>query len=847
MGVIDADVAGQTLLIATTLSEVNPVENAGLLSASNGGILEIQGGVVEQSSTGVMRAYANSKVVLDDISLTGGTLASEGSGFVKVEGFTTRIGDVTIAAGSTVNTGRYLALERTITNRGTLVADEFDNATRIDADGVTLTGGGDFVLYDNFNESEIIGEALGAVLTIGNQTIRGNGYVWGGNLSVINDGVISAQPDSYTPTPDTLFVIDLARMVNTGVLEARSGATLALNNPGTGLIENENGLIRAIGSGAIVNLGNATISGGKLATSAGGVITSGAATLDGSVFKVTSTATMNINDVQLRMKGEIANAGEMNFISRSGVIFTGDTTLTGGGEMSITPAFFESDYRVSAAGITVNNVDHTISGGGSFGANSGMVFINGRSGVVTADQPGNTLLIQTGNIVTNNGVLRADGGTLDVIDNLTGRGRLEVTNGGKLIIDEGTGQNVRFVGNTGGEVRFLQREGSDAGFNFTVSKMGLDDRISIFLGFAPGEEAAFSFQFTSTGAILSTELFKDFGGQPYQIKLSGRYSEGQFKLVGGADGLLGFIMVDSKNGGNGNDRLVAVNAGERLIGFDGDDTLIGKGGDDVLDGSRGVDTANYGSAGAAVTVSLNTTTAQAVGAGLGMDRLLWIENLAGSSFGDTLTGNGGANRLDGGRGADTLAGLGGNDTYVVDRLGDVVSENAGEGGNDTVLAQSSYTLGAAAEIEVLRALSATGTDAFELKGNGFGQKVIGNAGNNRIDGGGGLDTVQGLGGSDTFVISSDLGAANVVTVLDFAADDFIELSSTVFGLTSPLTTGQLAINTTGTAQDADDRLIYDLDSGRLLFDADGRGGQRAILFAVIDANFALGAGDFLIG
>jgi len=35
------------------------------------------------------------------------------------------------------------------------------------------------------------------------------------------------------------------------------------------------------------------------------------------------------------------------------------------------------------------------------------------------------------------------------------------------------------------------------------------------------------------------------------------------------------------------------------------------------------------------------------------------------------------NRLDGGAGADNMSGGMGNDTYVVDDLGDVVTENAG--------------------------------------------------------------------------------------------------------------------------------------------------------------------------
>jgi Ca2+-binding RTX toxin-like protein len=41
--------------------------------------------------------------------------------------------------------------------------------------------------------------------------------------------------------------------------------------------------------------------------------------------------------------------------------------------------------------------------------------------------------------------------------------------------------------------------------------------------------------------------------------------------------------------------------------------------------------------------------------------LVGIENLTGSSLGDTLSGSGGVNVLTGGKGADELLGLGGND------------------------------------------------------------------------------------------------------------------------------------------------------------------------------------------
>ncbi len=48
-------------------------------------------------------------------------------------------------------------------------------------------------------------------------------------------------------------------------------------------------------------------------------------------------------------------------------------------------------------------------------------------------------------------------------------------------------------------------------------------------------------------------------------------------------------------------------------------------------------------------------------------------------FPTSITGGAGNDVLDGGAGADTLIGGAGNDTYIVDVVGDVVTEAAGAG------------------------------------------------------------------------------------------------------------------------------------------------------------------------
>jgi Ca2+-binding RTX toxin-like protein len=91
-------------------------------------------------------------------------------------------------------------------------------------------------------------------------------------------------------------------------------------------------------------------------------------------------------------------------------------------------------------------------------------------------------------------------------------------------------------------------------------------------------------------------------------------------------------------------------AGNNVLGgLDGDDLLNGGAGDDILVGGDGNDTASYADAASAVTVSLAIAAAQNTG-GAGTDTLIAIENLTGSNFNDTRTGNGVANSLNGGAG-----------------------------------------------------------------------------------------------------------------------------------------------------------------------------------------------------
>ncbi|MGL4965641.1 MAG: calcium-binding protein [Inquilinus sp.] len=358
-------------------------------------------------------------------------------------------------------------------------------------------------------------------------------------------------------------------------------------------------------------------------------------------------------------------------------------------------------------------------------------------------------------------------------------------------------------------------------------------------------------------------------------------------LSGGAgnDALFGGADADTLHGNAGDDVLHGGDGNDALYGDDvpseaGFDTLYGDGGDDVLRGGPGTAELHGGTGDDHyLIIRFGQTVVEAAGEGIDtvettfsfrlpdnvenlvLDAALYpgahaignaLENvitgndmdalLYGAAGNDTLHGGTGSDRLDGGLGADTMDGGAGDDTYVVGSSGDVVTELADQG-TDTVRSAIGYHLGDNVEDLVL-----IGSRAVDGTGNDLANALTGNDAANVLAGGLGKDVLTGGGGADSFVFDTAFGGSNIDRLTDFTpAEDHFLLDPAIFSQLPPGALSPEAFALGTAAAEADDRILYDIDTGTLRYDRDGTGPGAARAFAIVVPGTDLSASDFLIG
>ncbi|MDC7710547.1 calcium-binding protein [Vogesella indigofera] len=300
-------------------------------------------------------------------------------------------------------------------------------------------------------------------------------------------------------------------------------------------------------------------------------------------------------------------------------------------------------------------------------------------------------------------------------------------------------------------------------------------------------------------------------------------------VVSHSYGTSSVVNVEDVNGSSYSDVLNGNAANNSFQGF---------GGNDTINGGSGFDTASYLDASSAVNVNLATGV---VTGGSGSDTLTSIERVIGSRYNDKLSGTSANESFQGGFGNDTINGGSGVDTVEYGGVGAAVNVN---------LASGTASGGGGSDI-------LTGIE--NVKGSYFADTIVGTSAVNSLVGGGGNDTLSGGGGADVlyggtgrdiFRFDTALGSSDQIK--DFVvAEDTIQLENSIFTKFGTTMTGTInaaffRANTTGLATDSNDYIVYETDTGKLFYDADGSGVGASTQIAVLGVNLTLTNADFVL-
>lgn len=209
--------------------------------------------------------------------------------------------------------------------------------------------------------------------------------------------------------------------------------------------------------------------------------------------------------------------------------------------------------------------------------------------------------------------------------------------------------------------------------------------------------------------------------------------------------------------------------------------FIGGAGADSFDGAGGIDSVWYLTSTAAVDVNL-TTHAGSGGDAAG-DTINNVENVLGSLYDDTITGDANANKLEGGAGNDTIHGGDGDDfiygSWITD-TGPLGTANPGpqadtlygDAGNDTIVTNSQFSPlldagttvygGAGNDNITVGSATAYGDDGNDTIKGAQNYTIYGGAGDDQFELNG-IGEVEGGEGSDVFKVFTTA----IVMIRDF--------------------------------------------------------------------------------
>jgi hypothetical protein len=478
-GLIEAVGDGSSITFGQNNHE-QAAQGGGGGSGGNYGTVEATGGGVVTFNTGLdnydlVEAAAGGAVDFtdDNHNHSGGTIESTGANSL-----------VDFGNGSLDNSDLIIA-----ENGGSIT---FASVTLTNENGATLesTGTGSSISWNTggvTNDSGGIIEAdtAGSITFDGSIGIMNEGgtieALSGGSIlfettgtgSVSNDGgTIKASGAGSSVT----FASSLngAQNDDGGVIEGLNGGIVTIDGFGENGLANSGGFIEANGTNAAVELVSATINGGTLETSGGGVIET---TVGNSTF----------------LGVTIANGGDVVVTPDTSLTLQGTTTIDGTVEFE-GPGTVKLDFTsykiVAGVGGATFHENTTVEGAGTIGnGDSTLILDIGPSGTIDADISGQQFVVDTGATDTNMGTLEAtNGGTLVLDDNVTNEtGSIIKANDAVATVDLNDGYTnngtietanggiVNITGLDGDTVNYGLIEAVDGTINLNITGYGIND------------------------------------------------------------------------------------------------------------------------------------------------------------------------------------------------------------------------------------------------------------------------------------------------------------------------------------------------------------------------------------
>jgi len=286
-----------------------------------------------------------------------------------------------------------------------------------------------------------------------------------------------------------------------------------------------------------------------------------------------------------------------------------------------------------------------------------------------------------------------------------------------------------------------------------------------------------SYANSPAGAVVNIDETQNYGNTAYFLDLESSFNIAAGTASDGFGETDTLRNLENITGSAFSDVLIGNSLNNTLQGLAGDDLFIGNAGNDTFYGGADVDTVSYRRDPKAVTVNLALNQATD---GFGdTDQIFEVENIIGSAFKDTLTGDGNNNTILGGKGEDTIDGGAGNDRLFGeddnDRIfggigDDYLVGGSGTGwpsdildggiGNDTASYITANSAVAASLAERTGWMGDAMGDQFisieNLEGSFFDDFLVGDNDANVLSGLAGNDTLEGRAGDDTL----DGGAGN---------------------------------------------------------------------------------------